>query len=69
MNVVKIIVGVIAMGLGVFGILNTIFLWVPMLVQGHEVTGQSTPKDIALRITAGIISLAIIAGGIFIIAS
>lgn len=33
------------MGLGVFGLLNSIFLWVPMLVQGHAVTGTTGTKN------------------------
>lgn len=69
MNVIKIIAGIIAIGLGTFGVLNSIFLWVPMLVQGHAVTGQSSPKQTALRVAGVVISLAIIAGGIAIIAT
>lgn len=69
MNVIKIIGGIIAIGLGGFGLLNSIFLWVPMLVQGHPVTGQASPKQTALRVAGGVISLALIAGGIAIIAS
>ncbi|MGZ5443037.1 MAG: hypothetical protein ACXW5U_27150 [Thermoanaerobaculia bacterium] len=69
MNVVKIIAGIIAIGLGGFGLLNSIFLWVPMLVQGHAVTGQSSPKQTVLRVAGGVISLALIAGGIAIIAT
>ena len=68
MGVVKVIAGIIAIALGTFGILNSIFLWIPMFVQGHAVGSASTPRNTALRIVGGIISAALIAGGIAMIA-
>lgn len=65
----KIIGGIIAIGLGGFGILNSIFLWVPMFVQGHPVPAQPSPKQTALRVAGGIISAIIMAAGIAMIAS
>ena len=69
MKAIAIIAGILAIGLGGFGFLNTIFLWVPMLVQGHAVTGTSGSKNTALRVGGAVISLAVIAGGIALIVS
>lgn len=57
------------MGLGVFGFLNSIFLWVPMFVQGHAVTGTTGTKNTVLRVAGAVISLPLVAGGIPIIAA
>ena len=67
MEVIQVISGILTIGLGVLGILNSIFLWVPMFVQKHAVTGTTGTTNTVLRVAAGIIGLAVIAAGIALI--
>ncbi len=64
MGAIKIVIGIVTIALGALGLLNSIFMFIPMFVQGHAVGSSNTSRNTGLRVAGGIISAALIAGGI-----
>ncbi|MGA7614312.1 MAG: hypothetical protein WBX15_03955 [Thermoanaerobaculia bacterium] len=58
-----IIIGIVFILIGLFGIANSIFMFIPAFVQGHAVNST------ALRVIEGLLSAAFVVGGIIMIAA